>query len=276
MAREMSTKSIQLVVALVLLTKLSVSHAEICGQCTVDLTSSTGYSQFCRFGPGTVGKRPCNPDQEPSSNDVQLTGADLNLGSDDLPVCKDYQVDSWHRIVTDSLGVAGRDVAGVYIRGFPVEKNWLLHPYYNNWYPNDVYKQTLCGKLHRFGVYDGGWPEADEMDWNNFIIPNLPYRFIWSDTLIYADSLDPLFWKKCGNTRECVEAELTPDQRFYENPWFPKTDEISPLENENARGPTVCTYGPWIRERIHHGRPEIHPSELIWWKDHFADGSGEI
>ena len=73
-----------------------------------------------------------------------------------------------------------------------------------------------------------------------------------------------------------MEVEITPDEDFYKNPWFPRPKDakwlksvrgLSPLE-----GTTICTYGPWVYEKAHGNRPEIHPSELYWWRE-AASGS---
>jgi hypothetical protein len=109
------------------------------------------------------------------------------------------------------------------------------------------------------------------MDWNNFIIPNPPFMYLYTDALPFEGGEGPYCldddWPNCGDIEECIEAELTPDEHFYENPWFTKSTEVSPLENADGNGPTVCTYGPWVRECVHGHKPEIHPSELLWWKE---------
>jgi hypothetical protein len=43
-------------------------------------------------------------------------------------------------------------------------------------------------------------------------------------------------------------------------------DFHSPLLDQN-----VCVYGPWVAEVLHFHRPEIHPTEAIWWR-HPASG----
>ena len=31
------------------------------------------------------------------------------------------------------------------------------------------------------------------------------------------------------------------------------------------QGQQLGAYGPWVRDLGHHGRPEIHPCEVLWW-----------
>jgi len=59
-----------------------------------------------------------------------------------------------------------------------------------------------------------------------------------------------------------VECEITPDEKFYDNAYFTRADHVSP-----NLGKTVGLYGPWVRDFGHGGRPEIHPCEIIWWRD---------
>jgi hypothetical protein len=140
-----------------------------------------------------------------------------------------------------------------------------------NWRPVDERKHTVCGTLHRFNVYDGF---GDEMDWNNYIIPDRGFKHL-IDTVKELHSPDTI-WDCTGDRdisgsgryREdnCIEVEITPDESFFENPWFPRSNQGSRLE-----GNKLCAYGPWVYEAWHGKRPEIHPSQLIWWKE--ADGA---
>jgi hypothetical protein len=131
-----------------------------------------------------------------------------------------------------------------------------------NWYPVDLFKHTLCGTLHHFGTHNG--PGA-ENDWNSFIIPDVGFAFLLDDL---QGHVKPGAVKDCEGEGDCIEAEVTPDEAFFDNPWFNLTNETSELE-----GRKVCTYGPWVWEEAHGNRPEIHPSELYWWQDVEAPAS---
>ena len=201
------------------------------------------------------------------------------------------EVDEWNRVVREMQGISAIDpVSGKSIYNFPAEKDeWRINiPDYiddiplvpdeinsniNNWIPLSSEKQTICGVLDRFGVFDGGESlgesifDDSEMDWNLFIIPNDEFSFLIEDALKYKGGKGIYCqedkWHTCGNNKvPCLEAEITPDESFYENPWFPKSTKVSPLE-----GREVCFYGPWVRECLHAHRPEIHPSEMIWWRE---------
>ncbi len=176
------------------------------------------------------------------------------------PMCTVDALAEWTRVVGRMQGVKGEDPVGYYIADFPAERFGSV---INNWYPNSGYKETLCGELHHFNVYDGS---GAEMDWNNFVIPASEFEYLITDVLPYKGGsglwcIDD-DWQSCNGENDCMEAEITPDESFYENPWFPKSTGSSVLE-----GRQICMYGPWIRECVHGHRPEIHPAELTWWKE---------
>jgi hypothetical protein len=246
---------------------------QTCGQCTPDDTSPTGFSQFCRFDAQQSGRVPCTVEPATPPPGPSTFGADLDLTSADLPVCSSRARSTWQAVVDESLGATGFDLKGAHIRRYPAEKTapeapeeqlWDLANK-NNWYPNDEYKQTMCGKIQEFDTFNYG---GDEMDWNLFVIPNPAFNYLFADVVQHEGGLTDLWdkWPWCGDVRACVEVEVTPDEHFYENPWFRRSTRSSPLEHADGRGPTVCMYGPWVREWAHAFKPEIHPAELLWWK----------
>jgi hypothetical protein len=175
------------------------------------------------------------------------------------------------RVIERQMGVAGRDVLG-HKMGPNIAKRTGLGL---NWYPLDIYKQTLCGALDRFGFYDGAGAEAD---WNNFIIPGMGFEYILEDARSLVDEVnDPSsspIQDCAGGENNCVEGEVTPDEHFYENPWFTRTVTLTEnfpgirIELSSVReGRPLCTYGPWVWEEAHGNRPEIHPSEMYWWSE---------
>ena len=178
------------------------------------------------------------------------------------PVCSEDQLASWRDVTDNTMGVAGNDPVGHQIGSYAAKRTGLGQ----NWYPADVFKHTLCGRFHHFNFYDG-W--GDEADWNNFFLPSPRFAFLRDDILAFADPDDV---HKCDGI-PCMEAEITPDEHFYNNPWFPKDAGDSPLE-----GSAMCTYGPWVWEEAHGNRPEIHTSELYWWKEPWPRswGGGDV
>jgi hypothetical protein len=176
------------------------------------------------------------------------------------PVCSAHQSENWQLIRDRSLGVDGRDPRGhkigpsVAYRRFP--------PLGMNWYPIDIYKQTLCGQLHHFKFYD----KFGEADWNNYIMPSDPYKFIIDDVSVAKPDEIP----NCLGNHDCLEVEVNPSKLFRDNQWF-----MASTDQTTLSGKTVCTYGPWIYEEAHGNHPEIHPAELYWWTSSTQSGAAD-
>ena len=172
-------------------------------------------------------------------------------------MCEAIEVRQWNHVRDFSQGVAGRDLLGERIGSYPAKRRLVGR----NWYPLDVYKQTLCGELHHFNFYNP-WSSGDEADWNNFFIPASPYSYLIQD----AEPLRPSgplagdagkrndAWHDClvpgqPSLNNCLEAELTPDEHFYENPWFRASTQRSPLsDGDHGRGGAFAPMGRgWLR-----------------------------
>lgn len=182
---------------------------------------------------------------------------DFVLDSSSDSYCSSETVDRWVSVVEQMEAVEAVDPELAKIGPPAAYKQGILKPLLGkNWYPADYFRQTLCGTLHEFGVYAG---LGAEFDWNLFIIPDPAFEYVLEDLKPIA-KLDDI--KDCEGDADCVEAEVTPHETFRDNPWFSSTDESAVRE-----GRKVCTYGPWVWEEAHGNRPEIHPSEVIWWRD---------
>ncbi len=216
-----------------------------------------------------------------------FAGAETNtIANSSCPVCNSTQTEEWQLVISNSLGVAGRDPVGYKIGPSPAYSNIIRGM---NWYPFDIYKKTLCGQLDHYSFYDD-W--GDEADWNNYFEPdpNGPYAYLINDVLplrVEFPEMDPTEsyyiidpatgkikltdeWLDCDDgVNNCMAAEITPDENFYGNQWFPSyTNFWGDQETDKSPllGSTLCTYGPWVWDETHGNRPEIHPSELYWWK----------
>jgi len=187
------------------------------------------------------------------------------LTTDTCPICTDEQITIWRHVVLNQLGVDGTDVDGHWIGGYPNDSKQVI-PEINNWFPLSVVKRVFCGELHHFQFYDP-WTSGDEADWNNFMIPTPAFLSLFEDAKIYEPTGQ---WTSCAgeNTFDCIEAEITPDESYYENVFNSKELGESALQGE-----VVCTYGPWVREWSHDNKPEIHPSELYWWRSQLPNGN---
>ena len=181
------------------------------------------------------------------------SGATRTLSASSIPMCSPIQQRLWNSAKQDSLGVLAIDPVGRYI-GFKSAGPWG-----HEWWPKDGYKHVLCGTLSNYEVFN---PPSDENDWNLYLIPRGPFQYILSR--IYSEeAYDHGVIHRCvGKTVNCLEGEITPDEHFYYNPWFPnKGNKHSPLV-----GKRICVYGPWVGDGGHYERPEIHPTEMVWWR----------
>ncbi|RPD48990.1 FG-GAP repeat domain-containing protein [Paracnuella aquatica] len=127
----------------------------------------------------------------------------------------------------------------------------------NNWHPLRVPKQIMVGTINRFGVHNWG----TESDWNIHISPSPDFESLITTALerIYANTDE---WSRTADGRYTIEAEITPPTYGRNNPWFNNINEQTYLLNKQ-----VGVYGSFVAERLHGYRPEIHPSEQLWWKE---------
>ena len=119
-------------------------------------------------------------------------------------------------------------------------------------------------------MYNG---DDDEWDYNIAIAPDPPFRSILDDVFaemtaeMTAAERDAHLVERKNGDGFCVQCEITPDEGFQSNDYFPKPRLVNSYWNRHSplEGQTLGVYGPWVRDYYHGGRPEIHPCEVIWW-----------
>lgn len=194
--------------------------------------------------------------------------AQYNITSDNCPICTENE-ELQIRIASRQMDVIGSTPDRDFINGYPAKK--LTSDSWGNWYPMSLYKKTLHGYISCFDIHAMG----KECDFNHYIVPSQNYRdlvelasprrsnLIINKNLGDCNRRGSLQWHDCeGGDNNCIEAEITLDNNFRETEFFSERDKTSVLFERNA-----CFYGPWVTEWIHNHRPEIHPSELMWWKE---------
>ena len=140
------------------------------------------------------------------------------VSQSDTPKCSATQQRDWNLTTKDTLGIIGRDSKQTSLGSVPV--NRILR---KNWWPLQSTKIPICGKLHHFDWHSGDvLTSEDEQDWNNFLIPSAAFQQIFQEGLPSDKSQ---VWK-CGE-EYCMEAEITPNSKFYENQWWSKKTKIS-------------------------------------------------
>ena len=202
-----------------------------------------------------------------------------NFTDNNCPPCTEYGEQI--RVAARQMDVIGSTPNNHYIGRYPAKKFGT-----KNWYPKSSFKQTLIGNVSCFDIYKCN----READFNHYIEPNRNYRYLVANARPNKSSwicdLSPLGcaakptwkcfggccddwgnhqlqWHDCnGGINNCIEAEITPDYNFRETPYFRQNNVSSTREGQD-----ICVYGPWVTEYFHNHRPEIHPSELMWWKD---------
>ena len=178
-----------------------------------------------------------------------------------VPVCHPGSNAVWQRVVDHQQGAEARDPEGYIIRDYAVyERDTWPNPDDRTYSPYGDTKRILCGRMDSYAFYDGFW-SGDEADWNLYMIPSAAFSTLLTDPIARgAREIHDC----AGTNNNCMEAEITPDESFYVNPWFPKSGSSSMV------GRNLCVYGPWVADHNHGKRPEIHPSEVVWWRDNLS------
>ncbi|WP_430408466.1 FG-GAP repeat domain-containing protein [Kordia sp.] len=193
---------------------------------------------------------------------------DINrfLNIDDCADCTTTQNDRLITVMGEMLGIDGGDPIGDFISTAVALKPVVWG---RNWYPIRGTREILCGTLESYGVTEGVFDNirgAREFDWNININPNPIFERLIDEVRPYRERSDNE-WKTC-NGEPCMEAEVTPPTALNDFHYFmTEEDRTFLIEGEQQ----ICVYGPWVREEVHGNRPEIHPSELLWWEN--ANGS---
>lgn len=179
--------------------------------------------------------------------------------------CTVDQERRWEQAAASQLGLAAGD---------SLEEHRWIGPFANqkkaaflspgamggrNWFPADVYKKTSCGGFTGLSIYDPRWSGA-ETDFHIHFQPKGMFEFSTRDLSAISGRSD-------------IYGEITLPSAFRTNkPWFypgarndfassdAKSDVLKP-------GDQVCMYGPWVTEEFHESQPELHPSELFWFRD---------
>jgi hypothetical protein len=213
------------------------------------------------------------------ANVVAQTPGNTTISATDCPICTDAQWAQWQIAYSHSSRVTARDVLG--------QRIGLNHARSHNadsddgpkWENLDVMKRTVCGPLSSFSV---SVFDSEEFDWGFKVTPNAHYSGMIDEAKAAAAvTLDQLGYEQFGDVDQVadllaadvwngkIKGEITPDEDFRHSDFFQGYPPLglpaySPLEQDHRQ---VCLYGPFVLD-IHHAlHPEIHPSELIWWRD---------
>lgn len=155
---------------------------------------------------------------------------------------------------------------------------FFVYGFQPNWFPADVVRRTACGSDPRWSYF---WHalSGDERDLHPWMdglegflhLVGSKNRVIVGGKALDLSACREVYGEAAGD-RSCLYGEVTPPQGFES--WFcggrggdcrrhllaaPRRAPPDLAEPEVA-----CVYGPWVLERAHDLRPEIHPAEVIW------------
>jgi hypothetical protein len=184
-----------------------------------------------------------------------------NVGIAPQPFVFDHE--RWVRLRRQQLGIDVIDPLGHQI-GPAAAMNFRWEGRQANWFPVDGMKHVLVGELDHYYSYNG---DGHEMDWNLCLAPDPAFRSILDRVArdMSADQREEHLVERRHGPGYCVECEITPDEGLWFNDFFPHGGQLLGLNQSTLLGQKLGVYGPWVRDKGHGRRPEIHPCEVIWW-----------
>lgn len=195
------------------------------------------------------------------------------LAPANCPICTDAQKAAWTATHDSTFRVRAKDLLGHRI-GLNRAERYSGSPKY---LPILHEKQIGCGRFKSFGLYIN---DHGEWDWNIKVEPTA-YSRAMHDAIRNATPATKLQEWPCDG--DCFKGEITTDNGFRDNPYFnadvpvvtmnvlgfdiPIGYDTSKASSILTTSDTLCMYGPWVQDRGHSDHAEIHPSEIVWWRD---------
>ena len=163
---------------------------------------------------------------------------------------------------------------------------FFLYGFQPNWFPADVIRRTACGTDPRWSYF---WHLAsgDERDLHPWMDGAAAFAQLVgrrNHVLIGSGALDV---SSCSEVyagvpegKPCLYGEVTPPEGF--EAWFcggRGSECYGRVKSAHTQAPpdlarpsVACVHGPWVLERAHDWRPEIHPAEVMWVRHADAHG----
>ena len=200
-----------------------------------------------------------------------LTGA-IVLKRDVLPTSTSAENNLRSRALTQG-DIIGSDYSGrPFIGVAPAERNQNINQNRNTWYPINGYKNTFCGTVDKYSVFDGKpAPISDnDDDMNIDLVPlaNSSFDRMLKNMWGIAGRKQAQHVRQEKLKREIinstsfdhVQAEIDVHDDTFKSHIYPGKGSAP------KKGDYICTYGPYVMDKDHGYKPEIHPAEQIWWK----------
>ena len=195
------------------------------------------------------------------------------LSTASCPACTAAQKAAWMATHDSTIRIRPVDVLGHRI-GLNRANTYSGKAKYRPILPE---KQIGCGRFDKFGLYTN---DKGEWDWNIRLRPTA-YSRPMHDAIRNATPAEKLQEWPCGG--DCFKGEITTDNGFRDNPYFnvdvpyvtidfmgvqvPVEPDESKATSVLTTNDTLCLYGPWVQDLGHSDHAEIHPSEVVWWRD---------
>jgi hypothetical protein len=150
------------------------------------------------------------------------------------------------------------------------------------WFPADVLRRTVCGKDTRWSYFWHGL-SGDESDLHPWFRGRDGFRFLLGDAAgsVGSGAVDVAPCSEVyrpDGSGNCVYGEVSPTAGF--DAWFCGGRGATCRAGVNAMhltapsvfspAQTLCVHGPFVLERVHGWRPEVHPAEVLWTKSQAA------
>ncbi len=153
---------------------------------------------------------------------------------------------------------------------------FFLYGYEPIWFPADVMRRTVCGTDIRWAYF---WHSlsGDESDLHPWLHGREGFRDLLGDAsaALGSGAVDTAPCSEVhggAGTEACLYGEVSPTAGF--DTWFcggRGSTCRAQLNSTHTSAPpgfaapqTLCMQGPFVLERVHGWRPEIHPAELVW------------
>lgn len=181
----------------------------------------------------------------------------ISVTAQQVPACQDVpRLERTWTSAWRSLGIApARNDAPL---GDITAERWFGN---GNWYPVDGTNQTMCGVLRDWTVYKGAPITPHEVDVHPYLTPSRDFGYLIAD--LPSASFNNTYRCKVGSgTARCVWGEVTMEAsigKWLLGDSFPNQLTKKPYMNKAA-----CMFGPWVMERVHGWRSEIHPFRQFW------------
>jgi hypothetical protein len=168
-----------------------------------------------------------------------------------------------------------------------VALKFFVYGFQPNWFPADTVRRTACGTDPRWSYF---WHalSGDERDLHPWMdglagfshLVGAKNRVVVGGKALDLSSCREVYGEETEE-KPCVYGEVTPPKGF--EAWFcggrgstcrrhllAAPRQVPP---DMADPEVSCVHGPWVLERAHDLRPEIHPAEVMWVRKAHERGS---